>query len=59
MMKENGLRFCDRCGVLLRPDNNKKGFEICDECNEWLERTVKEPKVQKGEKARWVGTKGL
>ena len=30
-------RYCDRCGVILTRDNNKKGYEICDKCNEWLE----------------------
>lgn len=31
-------RFCDRCGVKLTEENNKQGFNICDKCNEELER---------------------
>jgi hypothetical protein len=37
MSDKNGLRYCDRCGVILTRDNNKQGYEICDKCNEWLE----------------------
>lgn len=37
MTDKNGLRYCDRCGVILTRDNNKCGYEICDKCNEWLE----------------------
>jgi len=37
MTDKNGLRYCDRCGVILTRDNNKQGYEICDKCNEWLE----------------------
>ena len=39
MKEKNGNRYCDRCGVLLTKDNNKRGFEICDKCNEYLEET--------------------
>lgn len=37
MTDKNGLRYCDRCGVILTRDNNKCGYELCDKCNEWLE----------------------
>lgn len=40
MLETDGKRYCDRCGVLLTEDNNKCGFEICDTCNEILEREV-------------------
>lgn len=42
MTESNGKRYCDRCGIPLTKDNNKCGYEICDKCNEWLERYVKE-----------------
>ena len=38
MTDTDGFRYCDRCGVLLTKDNNKCGYEICDKCNDWLER---------------------
>ena len=31
-------RHCDCCGVLLTEENNKCGYELCDECNERLEQ---------------------
>lgn len=31
-------RHCDCCGVLLTKENNKCGYELCDECNERLEQ---------------------
>ena len=31
-------RHCDCCGILLTKDNNKCGYELCDECNERLEQ---------------------
>ena len=31
-------RLCDCCGALLTEDNNKCGYELCDECNERLEQ---------------------
>ena len=31
-------RHCDCCGVLLTEENNKCGYELCDECNERLEK---------------------
>lgn len=37
-MKEKDGHYCDRCGVRLTKDNNKCGYEICDKCNEYLER---------------------
>jgi hypothetical protein len=35
-------RHCDCCGVLLTKENNKCGYEICDKCNEGLERYIAE-----------------
>jgi hypothetical protein len=35
-------RHCDCCGVLLTEENNKCGYELCDECNEELERYIAE-----------------
>lgn len=35
-------RHCDCCGVLLTEENNKCGYELCDECNEELERHISE-----------------
>ena len=35
-------RHCDCCGVLLTEENNKCGYELCDECNEELERYMAE-----------------
>lgn len=52
-MIENENRYCDRCGVLLTKDNNKCGYELCDECNEWLEeymRTVRAKNKRKADK---------
>lgn len=34
-------RHCDCCGVLLTEENNKCGYELCDECNERLEQSMK------------------
>ena len=34
-------RYCDRCGVLLTNENNTFCYEICDKCNEELEKEVK------------------
>ena len=31
-------RHCDCCGTPLTKDNNKCGYELCDECNERLEQ---------------------
>lgn len=36
------MYYCDRCGVLLHKDNNKKGFAICDTCNDILVKEVQE-----------------
>lgn len=38
MLESDGQRYCDRCGVLLTEQNNKCGYELCDECNEWLDK---------------------
>lgn len=35
-------RHCDCCGVLLTEENNTCGYELCDECNEELERYIAE-----------------
>ena len=53
MFQTDGFRYCDRCGVLLTPENNKCGYELCDECNEWLVDWTKEEKMRKGEKLKW------
>lgn len=42
MAWDNGFRRCDRCGCLLTKENNKRGYEICDKCDEILERQVKD-----------------
>lgn len=44
MIDTDGYRYCDRCGVLLSKDNNRCGYELCDECNEELERIWKNRK---------------
>ena len=42
MLEKDGNRYCDRCGVLLiKRENNTCGFEICDKCNELLEKECK------------------
>lgn len=41
-MIDNGKRYCDRCGKILTRDNNKCGYEVCDTCNEQLERVKAE-----------------
>lgn len=38
----DGKRYCDRCGVLLDRNNNKCGFEICDKCNDEIEKECRE-----------------
>ena len=38
----NRPRHCDCCGVLLTEENNTCGYELCDECNEELERYIAE-----------------
>ena len=42
MSEKDGNRYCDRCGILLTKDNNKCGYEICDKCNDQLEKEVAE-----------------
>ena len=44
MKEKNGNRYCDRCGVKLTKDNNKCRYEICDNCNEYLERECRKEK---------------
>lgn len=47
MMDKDGKRYCDRCGKNLTKANNKCGYEICDKCNEYLEKYVKnQPKKE-------------
>lgn len=41
-MLEKGKRYCDCCGIKLNKANNKCGYELCDKCNERLERECKE-----------------
>ena len=41
MLLSNGVRECDRCGVVLHRDNNKCGYELCDRCNAELEERIK------------------
>ena len=43
-------RFCDRCGVPLTKQNNKCGYEICDRCNEILEKQCAEESKGNDEK---------
>ena len=40
-------RHCDCCGVLLTEDNNKCGYELCDECNERLEQSMERGRNEK------------
>lgn len=42
MTEQNGIRYCDRCGVELTTSNNKCGYDICDKCNKYLEKQIKE-----------------
>lgn len=42
MLEKNGIRYCDRCGVLLTQKNNKCGYELCDECNKIVEEYCRE-----------------
>ena len=44
MINSYGVRFCDRCGVVLDKKNNKCGFELCDKCNQELEKADKSRK---------------
>ena len=44
MAWDDGKHCCDRCGCLLTKENNKRGYEICDKCDEILERQVKDGK---------------
>ncbi len=48
MIEKDGLHYCDRCGELLTKKNNKKGYEICDACDDWLEEYVAKEKRRKG-----------
>jgi len=41
MLDTDGCRYCDRCGVKLTPENNKKGFELCDRCDKQLHEEIK------------------
>lgn len=45
-MRERGCRYCDWCGVRLTRENNKCGYELCDDCNDALELEVKEDQEQ-------------
>lgn len=55
-MIDSGKRYCDRCGKTLTRDNNKCGYELCDNCNEYLEqvKAEKNRRPQHEDKAeRW------
>ena len=43
----NRPRHCDCCGVLLTEENNKCGYELCDECNERLEQSMERSRNDK------------
>ena len=47
MIETDGNHYCDRCGTLLTKDNNKCGYEICDKCNEYLEKYIEKEKSEK------------
>ena len=50
MRDADGRRHCDRCDVILTKGNNKCGYEICDKCNEYLEKYVEsQPKKESEE----------
>ena len=51
-MIDSGKRYCDRCGKILTRDNNKCGYEVCDQCNEYLER-VKAEKISDRNMKMW------
>ncbi len=43
-MRERDGRHCDRCGALLTRKNNRCGFELCDTCNDELEKAYEKIK---------------
>lgn len=47
MIETDGNHYCDRCGVMLVKSNNKCGYEICDKCNEYLEKYIEKEKSEK------------
>ena len=51
-------RECDRCGVVLTKENNKCGYELCDKCNEELEKQVRESKLEKTRKIEYKSDNG-
>lgn len=52
MIEEDGRRFCDHCGIELTEANNKCGYELCDKCNEELERLVAEQEREEAEREK-------
>lgn len=46
MIETDGNHYCDRCGAFLTKDNNKCGYELCDKCNEYLEKYTKDRSVK-------------
>lgn len=42
-------RHCDCCGVLLTEENNKCGYELCDEYNERLEQSMERSRNEKAD----------
>ena len=48
-MKDGYGRYCDRCGVELTAKNNKCGYEICDKCNQELEKECRRMKERKND----------
>ena len=63
-MLDNHKRYCDRCGVELTKKNNKCGYELCDKCNEDLEKKLGrniskiEQKMKNAKETTWL-TDGL
>ena len=48
-------RHCDCCGVLLTEDNNKCGYELCDECNERLEQSMERGRNEQKRSEFYIG----
>lgn len=48
-------RHCDCCGVLLTEDNNKCGYELCDECNERLEQSMERGRNEQKRSELYIG----
>ena len=48
-------RHCDCCGVLLIEENNKCGYELCDECNERLEQSMERGRNEQKRSEFYIG----